>query len=321
MTHSFRAALAALILLALPATADPAPGITHLTETSRAERPLSLSVWYPSKESASAVFGGNAAFEGVAVAPNAAPPTGPLPLVIVSHGGLRSADDTGAWLSASIAQMGFIVVEINTPRPNDASAALSEIWQRPDDISRTLDSLLANPDWSRRVDRTRISAVGFALGATASLSIAGAEMNPDTYIRSCTSARPAQAPDCAWFAAQGVSLIQTSLPDLGRLKRDPRVTAVVAVNPEYTEALGTASQGVAILRLSLGRNPLDEEPAVTIPDASAFDAFAICSARGRAILLEEEGDGSLCETPAEARQAIHTEITGQIVTFLAEGLR
>jgi glutathione S-transferase len=129
-------------------------------------------------------------------------------------------------------------------------------------------------------------------------------VNADTHIQSCTSARPVQARDCACFAAQGVSLSQTSLPDPGRPKLDPRVAAVVAVNPEYTEALGAASQGVAVLRLSLGRNHLDEGSAVTIPNASAFDALAIGSARGRAILLEEKGDGSLCVTPVEARQAI-----------------
>lgn len=320
MALSFRAALAALILLALPATADPAPGIAQLTDTSRAERPLTLSVWYPSKESASAVFGGNAVFEGVATAPDAVRPTIPLPLVVVSHGGLRSADDTGAWLSASIAQEGFIVVEVNAPRPSDASAALSEIWQRPDDISRAIDRLLADDDWNCRIDRTRISVVGFALGATAALSIAGAEMNPEAYMQSCDSEHPAQAPDCAWFAAQSVSLAQTSLTELGRPKRDPRVIAVVAVNPEYPGALGAASQDVAALRLVLGRNPLDEEQTVTIPQASVFDAFAICSARGRAILVEEEADGSLCNTVAEARQSIHSEIMGQIGTFLAHSL-
>lgn len=320
MTYSFCCAFAGLMLLALPAAADPAPGFAHLTDTSRAERLLTLSVWYPSGESASAVFGGNAVFEGVAAVPNAVPPTGPLPLVVVSHGGLRSADDTGAWLSASIAQRGFIVVEVNAPRPNDAATALSEIWQRPDDISRAIDRLLADDDWNRRIDTTRISVVGFALGATAALSIAGAEMDTEAYMQSCDSGRTAQAPDCEWLAAQGVTLTQTSLPDLGRPKRDSRVTAVVAVNPEYPGALSAPNQGVAILRLSLGQNPLDEGQTVSIPQASIFDAFAICAARGKAILLEEEGDGSLCNTSAEARQYIHGEIAGKIGTFLAHGL-
>jgi predicted dienelactone hydrolase len=320
MTPSFCSVLAGLILLALPAAADPAPGITHLTDTSRAERPLALSVWYPSGESASVVFGGNAVFEGVAVVPNAVPPTVPLPLVVVSHGGLRSADDTGAWLSASIAQRGFIVVEVNAPRPNDAATALSEIWQRPDDISRAIDRILADYDWNHRIDRTRISVVGFALGGTAALSIAGAEMDIEAYMQSCASGRPPQAPDCEWLTAQGVSLAQTSLPDLGRPKRDPRVTSVVAVNPEYPGALSAPFQGVAILHISLGQNPLEEEQTVTIPQSSVFDAFAICSARGKAILLEEEGDGSLCNTAAEARQYIHSEILRQIGTFLAHGL-
>ncbi|MFW2541248.1 hypothetical protein ACN2XU_01305 [Primorskyibacter sp. 2E107] len=89
---------------------------------------------------------------------NAPPPAQPLPLIVPSHGGLRSAVDSGAWLDAALAEAGGLVVEVNAPRPRDASQATAEIWQGPTDISRTLDSLLGSADWAGRIDPGRIAA-------------------------------------------------------------------------------------------------------------------------------------------------------------------
>lgn len=61
----------ALILAAAPGLAETAAGFTHLRDTSVAERPLSLSIWYPSEEQASGTIGGNAVFEGAPAASDA----------------------------------------------------------------------------------------------------------------------------------------------------------------------------------------------------------------------------------------------------------
>ncbi len=134
----------ALIMAATPGLAQTAAGFASLRDSSVTGRPLSLSIWYPSQERASGSVGGNAVFEGAPAAADAPVPDGPFPLVVVSHGGLRSASDTGAWLSASMARAGHVVVEVNAPRPDDAAAALDEIWRRPEDIRRALDLVLAD---------------------------------------------------------------------------------------------------------------------------------------------------------------------------------
>lgn len=128
----------ALILVAGPSLGQTVPGLAHLRDTSEDARPLSVSIWYPSEEKASGTVGGTPVFVGVAAAPNAEFTQSALPLVVVSHGGLRSATDSGAWLSSSIARAGFVVAEINAPRPDNAAVALNEIWQRPQDISRAI---------------------------------------------------------------------------------------------------------------------------------------------------------------------------------------
>lgn len=313
-----------LILTAGPCLAETGAGVAHLSDAAGEKRPLELSIWYPSDEQASATIGGNPVFEGVSAAPDARLPEGPLPLVVVSHGGLRSAADSGAWLSSSIAQAGFIVVEVNAPRPKDGASALDEIWRRPQDITRSIDLMLADAAWGERIDQGRIAVAGFALGATAALSVAGAQMDAERYLRSCAGESGTEGPDCGWYAAQGVQLSQTSREGLARPARNPRVTAAIAVNPEYLAALGEAPADVATLLVSLGDRREDAPSAgqaiqaVVLPEASVFDAFAVCTEAGPGILLEEDGDASICGGSTEARKTVHQAVSEAITSFLAQ---
>lgn len=125
-------------------------------------------------------------------------------MIVLSHGGLRSAEDSGAWLASSLAQAGLIVVEVGAPRPSSAAAAVQEIWERPRDISRAVDTMLDDPRWSGVVDTNRITVVGYALGGTAALSVAAAKLDADLYAHSCDEDGMG-GPDCAWYAAQGVT--------------------------------------------------------------------------------------------------------------------
>lgn len=313
----------ALVLGAAPCMAETVAGVVYLQDTSLQERPLSLSIWYPSEEPASAEIGGNPVFEGVPAAPGSEFPDEPLPLVVVSHGGLRSASDSGAWLSSSIARTGKVVVEVNAPRPDNAAVALEEIWRRPQDIGRAIDRVTGDETWGSRVEENDVTVIGIALGATAALSVGGAELDTARYLRSCKENTAPEGPDCGWYAAQGVDLSQSSPEGFEGLAQDPRVASVVALNPEYATALSATSAEVDTLRISLGN--ADDASAgdqtshvVAIPDASVFDAFAVCTAAGPDILIEEAGDASLCEGSAGERRTVHREVRDAILSFLED---
>lgn len=314
----------ALILTAGPAIADTSAGIAYLSGASDDARPLALSIWYPTAEPASATIGGNAVFQGAPAALGAALPETRLPLVVLSHGGLRSAADSGAWLGASLARAGFVVVEVNAPRPKDGVAALDEIWRRPADISRAIDLMLGDEGWRARINQDGISVVGFALGATSALSVGGAKMDVDRYMRSCDADGAKQGADCGWYAAQGVAMTQTSRQGLARLIPDPRVTSVVAIAPEYIHAFVAARPDAATILISLGKpdgnaGVLSVDQDIAFPNASVFDAFAVCTKAGPDILREDEGDASLCGGSAQARADIHQALSGAITAFLMDG--
>lgn len=314
------AVLPLLFMLAAPGMARSAPGVMQVIDT--AERPLALSIWYPAEADASVTVGANAVFEGAPAAADAPVPSGRLPLVVLSHGGLRSAANSGAWLAAALAQAGFLVVEVNGPRPENPRQAVDEIWRRPDDIRDALDLVLRDPVWSDHVDRDRIAVAGFALGGTAALSIAGRRLDPDGYLRSC-SGDDAGGPDCAWFAAHDVAPEQVDRDRLDRSRRDLRIGAAVALDPEYAAAfVGDAASDAAptLLILSDKQKSIAGNGIQELPQANPFDAFPVCTAKGARILLEDGGDPALCGASPEARKQAHARIGKAIIAFL-NGLR
>lgn len=312
----------ALVAITTPLLAGAAPGYTRLKDTTLNDRPLTLSVWYPSDETASAKIGGNAVFVGTPASVDASTPTSRHPLIIVSHGGLRSAVDTGAWLSAALAQTGSIVVEVNSPRPHNGPAATGEIWQRPQDITRALDHMLNSPVWGDHIDQAEISAVGFALGGTAALLVAGQAFNADHYRQSCAR-RDAGNPDCDWYAGQGVDLSKTDVTPLEQPLSDARITSAVALAPEYLTAFDpdASSANPAVLLMSFGSEGLSsraagQDASVVSLDATAPDAFSVCTKAGADILREDGGDDTLCAGPQANRLAVHKAIAAKISTFL-----
>lgn len=301
-----------------PCFADP--GMVSLASDDGAGRGLGLSVWYPAQGAASVEVGGNAVFRGAAATPGAPVADGVFPLVLISHGGARSAADSGAWLSAGLAEAGYIAVEVNPPRPRGATEAVDEIWRRPEDLGRALGVLLDHREWSGRIDSERVSVVGFALGGTAALALAGGAFDVDGHARSCEGAAEAAGPDCAWFAAQGVTPATVDREQLAAPRRDPRIGAAVAISPEYADITASASIEIPTLVLALGEaDGAGREPTLTeasIAGASGFDAFPVCAERGARILAEEGGDPAICGDSTAARERVHAEILAGVTTFL-----
>jgi predicted dienelactone hydrolase len=64
----------------------------------------------------------------------------------------------------------------------DAHVAVNELWLRPHDLSTTLTAIEQVAVLNVRVDANQIGVVGFFLGATSALSLAGAQIDGFTSI-------------------------------------------------------------------------------------------------------------------------------------------
>lgn len=324
---SLRLGLATLLLLSvLPAIAEPV-GVTSLTALTYPDRAISITLWYPAaNEGAVTPVGANAVFTGSAAMQDVPTASGIFPTVLLSHGGLRSAPDSGAWLASRLAARGYLVAKVQGPALESPDQAPDEFWKRPADMSAALTVLTEGADWHDHVDADRIAAIGVYLGGTAAFALAGAQVESEAFLNICHAVQTSV--DCAWFETKGVSLDSVDMGALMRSYRDPRIAAAIAIEPEYTEvlaaSLSTLQAPVSAIDLGTENFGAEAETATIeahfLMDATAFDCFGTCTAKGATILAEEGGVAALCDDALENRIRVHDELEELVVTFLASRL-
>jgi predicted dienelactone hydrolase len=315
--------LAAVAMTIGPAFADATPpvGIRAMV-IAAPERggSIAIGLWYPAASGgALESIGGSRVFQGVAARRNAPMAAGRFPLVLLGHGGLRSAPNLGNWLAADLAARGYLVAVVQAPAiAEDAEAALRETWLRPIDLVAALNAVIRDPILRTNIDASRIGAIGFLRGGTSVLQLAGARLEPSRFAELCDAIEP--GPDCRWFAKLGLDLHRADLAPIGRSLHDIRIRGVVAIDPELAdrfapESLAAIGRPVSIIALGqaglrltgLGAAALQEmipgESLTLLADATPFSAFGLCTAQAPA-LLEDEDEPICSETPAH-RRAMH----------------
>ncbi len=260
---------------------------------------LKVVVWYPApagtRAEPIAVGPPGAPFfsEGVG-APDAALVASParFPFVVVSHGTGGTAMDL-SWLCAALAARGYIVASIEHPgnnaleAPTVAGATLW--WMRADDLSRTIDGVLANARFGPRIDRARIGAAGFSLGGYSVLALVGArgdpallgpycEKKPETPV--CSGAATPTMPDVAARSralAESDPAYRAALAANADSHRDPRVKAVLSIAPALGPALLPESLRAIDVPVAFVAGLGD--PILPVSDNVIADATAIPNAR------------------------------------------
>jgi predicted dienelactone hydrolase len=304
---------------------------------------LDVTLWYPTiSDDAPVVVGDNAVFKGSSAHRDAPIASGSFPIILLSHGGLRAAPNLGVWIASRLAAQGFIVAAPHPPKPNGQNAwdATREIWLRPADLSATLTAVERDPGLAGRIDAREVGILGFLLGGSSALALAGARVDAETYARSCDNGGVGL--DCAWFTKSGVDLHEVDTTNVGRSNLDPRIKAVVAVDPELTTTFSAASlSGISIpvhiinlgrpdtilpgLRAASLEKQIPGARYDLVPDATQFDSFNECKPEGPAILRREGDDESLCNYGTRPREEIHAQLAAMIAAIfkhrLPSGLR
>lgn len=296
-------------------------GVSFLTDVFHpGYRQLDLTIWYPRDDNGPArAIGRNAVFLGAEGVVDAQPFAGQKPLILISHGGLRSATNSGAWFGQRLAKLGYVVVEVNEERAANPIDTLNSIGSRPRDMSRALDILLAHPFWSRFIDDGQIATLGFYLGGTASLMLSGVQFDERALRSSCDGEK--QSPNCAWFAANGIGLSESHLKHIPDTIRDSRMASYIGIAPEYLHAFpvdtGEAEQAnLAVLFLDKKNSASAEHSTgVYVDKANYFDGFGFCTPVGADIIAEEGGDPQLCGDSL-LRQGVHDEIVERVLGIL-----
>lgn len=303
-------------------------------------RPLEMAVWYPATTNANPkLIADNVVFIGVLAVPDAAPTPGKHPLVVLSHG-YGGNWGKQAWLASALAQQGYIVAAINHPgtTSQDRSAqAAAQLWQRPKDLSRAIDALLAQPASFGAVDSGRIAVVGHSLGGWTVMETAGARFDPALFARDC-SAHPTLVA-CTAYREMNPEGTPNGKEQLAADLSDKRVSAVVSLDLGLSRGFTDASLAVLPVRalvIAAGapsadlpaqmesadmakRLPKASTQYVEIRDASHFSFMSQCKPGAAAILdADVPGDGIICQDGEDARP--RPVIQQQVITLISEFL-
>ena len=235
-----------LLLLGLtsPALAAPTGSIGY--RTIAVQDPLTgesfpVALWYPTSAAPVPLFVTGSlslcrlpaipcrwiSFE-MPVAHNAPVAAGAFGVIVVSHGAggmaLLHRD-----LALTLASHGYVVAAPTHPRGKGNDISGVGVWVgRPKQVSRVIDTILADGALGPHIERERIGVVGHSNGGYTALAVAGAQPTPGADAAHCR-----EHPDDVNFCGFGGAATRdadrevTHVPEL----RDPRVRAIVLMAP------------------------------------------------------------------------------------------
>lgn len=314
---------------------------------------LVTTIWYPAVASAverptevpglSSIFLlGNTARD-----PGLAPSPAKFPLVVISHG-TGGSGLSMAWLGVELARHGYVAAAVNHPGNNAGEAYTAEgfstWWERARDLSVVIDAMLADPEFSGRIDPRRIGAAGFSLGGYTMIEIAGGITDPAAYKRFCASPKadgicssppefPTLVEDFDRLSRTDAGF-QAALHHAGDSYRDPRVRAVFAMAP----ALGPAFPAAGLAKITIPVRIVAGQADTNVPLASSAQYFAANIPHAQLtvfpgnvthyVFLDSCTDGGknaqpmLCRDPEGVnRDAIHAKTVAMATEFFDTTLR
>lgn len=300
-----------------------------------------MVVWYPATTHATAqVIDDSPVFVSASAVRDAPPTAGEHPLVVLSHG-YRGNWSNQMWLASALADQGYIVAAVNHPgsTTHDRSPqAAAQLWQRPVDLRRVIEAVVAQPGKFGAVAPQRIAVVGHSLGGWTALEIAGARFDPERFAEDCKA--HAQLASCNVYKKMNPASTAQAKADLAADRRYESVSAIVSLDLGLSRGMTDASLAalpVPALVIAAGA-PSEDLPAqlesadlakrlpaattryVEINDATHFSFTSICKP-GAIEMLEEDapGDGVICQDRdnARPREVIQQQVVALISDFLA----
>ncbi|QDY69274.1 alpha/beta hydrolase family protein [Qingshengfaniella alkalisoli] len=335
---SLFATAALVISFTVPALADPDVGFDRFDiRADHRSDLIAAGLWYPvGRTTYAAPVGDSVVFEPVEAYIGAGFPDGELPLIVVSHGSGSGVGGT-AWFAAGLAARGTMVLVMNHPgtTTGDSSPRRTvRLSERAADMSAALDHVLTDPQIAPHIDRERIAALGFSLGGSTVMGIAGLRLEPEAYRDYCERFGET-AQDCLFLMRGGVDF-ENLPPEFSAEMSDPRFTSVVAVDPGFTYAAtpeSAAEIDIPVQVVSLGDSftwfatdvraegsglieMLSNVEHTIVPNAHHFSFLPICK-ENAAQLLVEEGEDPICDDPEGwDRATAHAASIEAIARFL-----
>jgi predicted dienelactone hydrolase len=286
------------------------------------DRPISVGIWYPSRDPASR----QRRLDDMTVAMNGALSGTALPLVVISHGtggGALGHNDT----AIALADAGFVVAAPTHTGDNfqDESSVGTQRWltDRPRHIRRVIDYMLSDWHGHTRLDPRRIGFFGFSAGGFTGLIVVGATPDLSRFRTSCAN-EPLPDLLCGFLRQRGSEL-------LAEMQRTPvwltdeRVRAAVLAAPGPVHIFTPDATANVKVPLQLWTASLDisvpEEGVVEIARRLSAEHHSVQGAEHLAFLRPCNGPVPICmNPPGFDRAAFHETFNKAVVDFFMSRL-
>ena len=320
--------------LASSVAAGQSIGVTDFVVESDGNNPqFSARVWYPAAGGIEERHGGSRIRPGyMAVSDAESALSGPVPLIVLSHGSGGSAESM-TWIAIGLVRSGALVVAADHPASSGGDPermSILQVWSQPGDVRRLLDQLLASA-WGENIDQHKMAVVGFSLGGATSMSLAGARLQFECFPEFCLSHDDGA---CRAFRRYFEKLDNDFYSRANSNLSDSRLRAAIAIAPGFSEAFTKESlEGMSTPVLMIaGQNDqqlppqthiypmLDWLPShsayVEISGAQHFSFLPLCG-DGAITVLAETNEEFVCEEVGlKSRAEIHQETLSAIEKFL-----
>jgi predicted dienelactone hydrolase len=314
---------------------------------------LRVRVWYPAVVGAvetpqwigpvdAPLFAAGSAAENAEMTPA----MNGYPLIVLSHGTGGSAEQM-AWLGTALARAGFIAAAVDHPGNNATEpytpAGFLLLWERATDLSEVIDGMLADPEFGKRIDDSRIGAAGFSLGGYTVLEVGGARTDISQFFDLCKqqpNATVCSVPEMKGMGSMGKVLEAVRKTDGVSLARssesyaDKRVRAVFAIAPPARETL--TPESLHEMRVPVEVVAGADDPIVPVADSVEYvrqhvrgmRGFVLPGGVGHYTFLDactaagKDSLPQLCvDKPGVDREAVHAQVAGMAVQFFAKALQ
>lgn len=312
---------------------------TYPFKDEKRNRPVTTEVWYPTTDTLNQKDKVFSPFIRQQTVRDGKWPGKKMPLIFLSHGA-GGGRLTLEWLAEKLVQNGFIVAAVdhygNTfdhPTPE----GFLEPWQRPQDISFALTSLLKEPDIGKIIDEQRIGMAGFSIGGYTTLALAGAAINVDilkAYYKTPKGKREIDLPEFPglvnYIDNEEIAVSFKNAPAL----KDSRFKAFFAICPAAGQGFVSKDQVKGINRpvYIIAAQADSIAPTAT----NAFQYHRLISASKYRVLtgkvghyvflneaideLKKEEPIFFNDDPTISRRQVHEEVSGLAVVFFKENL-
>ena len=254
-------ALLTVLLVAAHAHAHEAGWMQIQVAGTTADAPATtVALYYPTLAAPRAVAMGPFALD---VAIGGKPVDRVEALILLSHG-VGGSELAHSALAQALARHGYLVAALRHPGDNWQDRSLIEqsperyFDERPRQVSRVIDAILADPAWKDRIatdsQGPRVGALGHSAGGYTVLALAGARPDLSRLRKHCL----AEASEDPIFCGMGRSAVaMPPSPAATPSLEDERVRAIVAMAPAgvhlSAESLATLRPATLIYEAELDR--------------------------------------------------------------------